>query len=312
MTEPDSHRGDLNRKIRPVRAAAEVLKPLARGMIHAGHGTIRREHDQARSVFGVRQVAGVAEQPLRRPSARCGARRCTNRASSRENARGPRDPGRDNPSKRPGPGAPRAAHPAGPAARKCPDCWQININAGWDGGRRDIAERVFAPSNRPVILPGRSETCCNGRPGDSLGGAAASRSMLILLAGCSVPVLQPGPHHRDVRVPHRSGGPRDRAISLYVNGASEPTSHPPTYRQLACVQLRTYGDEAGGFGSQSIGPLERYGKPQRPAGVSIRRDCALIYAGDRSRKVRGPTIWTWPMTSCWPGGSKTAFRRSPG
>lgn len=206
-------------------------------MIHAGHGTIRREHDQARSVFGVRQVAGVAEQPLRRPSARCGARRCTNRDSSRENARGPRDPGRDNPSKRPGPGAPRAAHPAGPAARKCPDCWQININAGWDGGRRDIAERVFAPSNRPVILPGRSETCCNGRPGDSLGGAAASRSMLILLAGCSVPVLQPGPHHRDVRVPHRSGGPRDRAISLYVNGASEPTSHPPTYRQLACVQL---------------------------------------------------------------------------
>ena len=46
------------------------------------------------------------------------------------------------------------------------------------------------------------------------------------------------------------------------------------------------------------------GHPERQYRRTDRRDCALIYAGGRSRKVRGPTIRAWPMTSCWPGGSR--------
>ena len=62
MTEPDRQRRDLDRKIRPVRVAAQVLEPPAGGIVHPGHGAVCGEHDHTGSVRRVVHVAGLAQQ----------------------------------------------------------------------------------------------------------------------------------------------------------------------------------------------------------------------------------------------------------
>ena len=62
MTEPGCQRRDLDRKIRPVRSAAQVLEPPARGIVHPGHSTVCAEDDQPGAVRRVFQVAGLPQQ----------------------------------------------------------------------------------------------------------------------------------------------------------------------------------------------------------------------------------------------------------
>ena len=62
MAEPGRQRRDLDRKIRSVRPAAQVLEPPARGIVHPGHSAVCAEDDQPRAVRRVFQVAGLPQQ----------------------------------------------------------------------------------------------------------------------------------------------------------------------------------------------------------------------------------------------------------